>query len=222
MVRATALVVVVPAVPVGTAQAPYPPRPVVTPLQLVPAAAVATPTTVAVLPSLVLSVQPAAATAASAAPAAPVVLVVVVPATEQAVPGPPGRETLVALPPVVYRETVAVEAAARGLPVQLRPVAARLAEIPSVEAPPASVQRLRSPGLPSTTRAVVVEAAPARPTLVEQVAVVMLYPTPLVALVMPIAVVAVPVAGMRTEVTVVLVLLLLGISRLQCQRPVVP
>jgi len=167
VVRATALVVVVPPALVGSAKAPYPSRPVITPLLLAEAAAVATPTTVAVLPPLVLSVQPAEATAASAAPAAPVVLVVVVPATEQAVPGPPVKGGTAALPPVVLAEMVAVEAAARGLLVQLRPVAARLPETPLVEVPPAAVQRLRLPGLPSTTRAAVVEAATARPTLVE-------------------------------------------------------
>jgi hypothetical protein len=69
---------------------------------------------------------------------------------------------------------VAEEAAAQGGMVRMRPVAVRLPDTPLVEVPPASVKRLRGAGLPSTTRAAVVEAATARATLVEQVAVVML------------------------------------------------
>jgi hypothetical protein len=166
--------------------------------------------------------------APSPAPVVPVVLVVVVAEVVWVVPVR-GMETLVAIHNKLRKNflaqtsaAVVEEAAARGLLVQPRPVAARLPDTPLVEVPPASVQRLRLPGLPSTTRAAVVEAATARATLVEQVAVVMRRTTPLVVMVIPTAVVAVLAATTGLEVSVGPVLSLLGISRLQCQQPVVP
>jgi hypothetical protein len=165
--------------------------------------------------------------APSPAPVVPVVLVVVVAEVVWVVPVR-GMETLVAIHNKLRKNfltqptaAVAEEAAARGLLVQMRPAAARLPDTLWVEVPPASVQRLQLPGLPSTTRAAVVEAATARATLVEQVAVVMLVRA-LVVMVIPTAVVAVLAATSRSEVSVGPVLLLLGIFRQQCQRPVVP